>query len=90
MSDQCLNGFWSGGLTIPAGHSPVVIRHGPCRRGRIVDEPRNQMQVQMLCPFAKGNGIDPITSGEVLHKDTGSLNGPTPVGGFLRVEGKRA
>ena len=49
-----------------------------------------QMQVQMLCPFAEGNGVYPITSGEVLHKDTGSLNGPTPVGGFLLVERKRA
>ena len=48
------------------------------------------MQMQMLCALAEGNGIHPITAGEVLNKNTGITNGPPPVGGFLRIEGERA
>ena len=48
------------------------------------------MQMQMLCPLAEGNGIHPITAGELLNKTTGIADAMAPVGGFVLVERKRA
>jgi len=45
--------------------------------------------MQMLGTLAEGNGVHPVTAGEVLNKTTGSPNHLPPVGGFRLVECER-
>ena len=43
---------------------------------------RNEMQMKVLGPLAKGDGIDALASGDLLHETTGIADSAPPVGGF--------
>ena len=83
---QQLDRFRRGSSTFTLFNGPIVIGNGPCGCFCILDESGNQMQVQVLSTFTEGNRIDPITSGERLHKRTGVANSSPPVSGLLVVE----
>ena len=50
---------------------------------------RDEMQMKVLRPFAKGDGINALAASDLLHKRTGMAYCQTPVCGFLFREIKR-
>jgi hypothetical protein len=62
-----LNRFRIGGWAFAPGHSAVEIRHLPGFAGWFCGASGDEVEMQVVCPFAEGDGIHPITIGEVLH-----------------------
>ena len=56
-------------------HCPVMICHQPGASGWIIGESWDQVEVQMGSTLTKGDGIDAITAGDLLHHLTGIAHG---------------
>ena len=74
-----------GGIScrsISAVHRPIQVGNCPGLGARLIQVPGDEMQMKVLGPFAKSNGIDALTASDLLHKKTGIAYGPPPVHGF--------
>ena len=46
----------------------------------------DEMQMKVLRTLTKGNGVDALASGDLLHEITGIAYSASPVGGFCLGE----
>ena len=60
----------------------MKIGNRPGLGGRLIQMTRYEMQMKVLGPLAKGDGIHALASGDLLHETTGIADGAAPVGGF--------
>lgn len=69
---------WIGSSTISAIHGPIEIGNCPGLGRWIVKVAGNEMQMEMLGTLAKGDGIDAIAPGDLLHEITGITDRTPP------------
>ena len=48
----------------------------------------DEMQMKVLGPLAKGDGIDALASADLFHETAGIADSATPIGGFCIREVK--
>ena len=46
----------------------------------------DEMQMKVLRTLTKGNGVDALASGDLLHEATGIAYSASPIGGFYLGE----
>ena len=67
-------------------HRSVQVGNRPGLGGRFIQMTWDEMQMKVLRPLSKGDGVHALASGDLLHEITGIAYSASPVGGFCLGE----
>ena len=90
LVNERLHGIWMGRSAGPVGYCSVKVSHFPGFAGWFLTEARNEMEVQVPCPLAEGDGVDAVTACELSYQLGSLLYGWPPSAGFCSGELQRA